>query len=149
MPTLYLDMNIYKRPFDDQRQMRIHLETVAITMIFALIDDGQLSARWSFVLDYENSRDPVLERREFVQYLSQCCETTIEPDESIKELARRLSEAHRIRGRDALHLAIAETSGCDYLVTCDDQLVRQGQRLQEQGVIAVHVINPIDFVQEA
>jgi len=28
-------MNIYKRPFDDQRQMRIHLETLAITMIFS------------------------------------------------------------------------------------------------------------------
>ena len=149
MPTLYLDMNIYKRPFDDQRQMRIRLETVAITMIFALIDAGHLSARWSFVLDYENSRDPVPERREFAQYLSRCCETTIEPDESVRELARGLSETHQIRGRDALHLAIAETSGCDYLVTCDDQLVRQGQRLQEQGVVTVHVINPIDFVQEA
>ena len=146
--TLYLDMNIYKRPFDDQRQMRIRLETVAVTMIFALIDDGQLSARWSFVLDYENSRDPVLERREFVQYLSRCCETTIAPDESIRELARRLSGTHQIRGRDALHLAIAETSGCDYLVTCDDRLVRQGQRLREQGVIAVHLMNPVDFVQE-
>ena len=45
MPALYLDMNVYKRPFDDQRQMRIRLETVAITMIFALINDGHLSAR--------------------------------------------------------------------------------------------------------
>ena len=149
MPTLYLDMNIYKRPFDDQRQMRIRLETVAITMIFALIDDGQLSACWSFVLDYENSHDPVPERREFVQYLSRCCKTTIEPDQSIRELARSLSDAHQIRGRDALHLAIAETSDCDYLVTCDDRLVRQGQRLKDQGVITVHLINPVDFVQEA
>jgi predicted nucleic acid-binding protein len=149
VPTLYLDMNIYKRPFDDQRQMRIRLETVAITMIFALIDDGHLSACWSFVLDYENSRDPVLERREFVQNLSRCCETTVEPDESIRELAQRLFETHQLRGRDALHLAIAELSGCDYLVTCDDRLIRQGQRLQEQGVITVHVTNPVDFVQEA
>jgi len=148
VPTLYLDMNIYKRPFDGQRQMRIRLETVAITMIFALIDDGQFSACWSFVLDYENSRDPVPERREFVQYLSRCCETTIAPDESIRELARRLSETYQIRGRDALHLAIAETSGCDYLVTCDDRLVRQGERIREQGVISVHLINPVDFVQE-
>ena len=142
-------MNFYKRPFDDQRQMHIRLETVAITMIFASIKGGHLSARWSFVLDYENSRDPIPERREFAQYLSRCCESTIEPDESVRELARRLSETHQIRGRDALHLAIAETSGCDYVVTCDNQLVRQGQPLQEQGVITVHVINPIDFVQEA
>ena len=148
MPTLYLDMNIYKRPFDDQRQMRIRLETVAITMIFALIEGGQLSARWSFVLDYENSCDPVLERREFSQYLSRCCQSTIEPDDVIRELARRLSDTHGIRGRDALHLAIAEMSSCDYLVTCDDRLVRQGQRLKEQKVMSVQVINPVDFVQE-
>ena len=148
MPTLYLDMNVYKRPFDDQRQMRIRLETVAITMIFAMIDDGQFSACWSFVLNYENSRDPVPERREFVEYLSRCCETSVAPDESIRELARRLSETYQIRGRDALHLAITEMSRCDYLVTCDDQLVRQGQRLKDQGVITVQVINPVDFVQE-
>jgi len=42
-------MNVYKRPFDDQRQMRIQLETVAITTIFALIENGDLSAQWSFI----------------------------------------------------------------------------------------------------
>jgi predicted nucleic acid-binding protein len=83
-----------------------------------------------------------------VQYLARCCETTIAPDESIRKLARHLSETYQIRGRDALHLAIAETSGCDYLVTCDDRLVRQGERVREQGVISVHLINPVDFVQE-
>ena len=45
MPTLYLDMNIYNRPFGGQRQMRIRLETVAIRMIITLIEGGQLSAR--------------------------------------------------------------------------------------------------------
>ena len=113
MPALYLDMNIYKRPFDDQRQMRIRLETVAITMVFALVESGRLSARWSFVLDYENSRDPVPERREFVAQLSQCCEITIEPDDSIRQLARNLSDSRQIPGRDALHLASAQLSGCD------------------------------------
>lgn len=148
MPTLYLDMNVYKRPFDDQRQMRIRLETVAITIVFALIESGHSSAQWSFVLDYENSLNPVPERREFVQHLARCCESTIGPDESIRELAHRLSEAHQVRGRDALHLAIAELSGCDSLVTCDDRLIRQGQQLREQGILTVEVINPVDLVQE-
>jgi hypothetical protein len=76
-PTLYLDTNIYKRPFDDQRQMRIRLEPVAITIIFALIEEGHFSACWSFVLDYENSLNPVPERREFAQRLARCCESTI------------------------------------------------------------------------
>jgi hypothetical protein len=49
--TLYLDMNIYNRPFDDQGQMRIRLETTAITMVWALIQSGTFTAKWSFVLD--------------------------------------------------------------------------------------------------
>lgn len=149
MPTLYLDMNIDKRAIDDQSQMRIRLETVAITMIFSLVESGQLSARWSFVLEYENSRDPILERREFVARVARCCERTIEPVEAIRSLARKLADAHEIRGRDALHLAAAELSGCDYLVTCDDRLVRQGQKLKEQGVLALVVINPAELLQEA
>ena len=148
MPTLYLDMNVYKRPFDDQSQMRIRLETVAITMVFALIEDGHFSARWSFVLDYENSRDPVSERREFVRYLSQCCESSIEPDESIREFAHSLSETHQVRGRDALHVSCAELSRCDFLLTCDDRLVRQGVRLRDQGIVNVRVSNPLDYLQE-
>ena len=69
MTTLYFDMNIYNRPCDDQSQMRIRLETVAITMVFALVERGFFSVKWSFVLDYENSRNPFLERRAFVGYL--------------------------------------------------------------------------------
>jgi predicted nucleic acid-binding protein len=145
--TLYLDMNIYNRPFDDQGQMRIRLETTAITMIWALIQSGTYAAKWSFVLDYENSRNPFVGRRAFVRYLAQACESTIEPDEGIRELARRL-ERLEIRGRDALHLACAEWAGCNYLVTCDDQLVRQGKRLAEAGELELQVINPVDLLRE-
>ena len=148
MTTLYLDMNVYNRPFDNQNQMRIRLETVAITMIFALIESGSYSAKWSFALDYENSRNPFPERRAFVTHLAQCCASTVEPDESIRGLARKLAEEHQIRGRDALHLACAELSECDYLVTCDDRLTRQGQRLGEEGVLRSKVINPIDLLRK-
>jgi predicted nucleic acid-binding protein len=146
--NLYLDMNIYNRPFDDQSQMRIRLETVAITMIFTLIESGHFSTRWSFVLEYENSRNPFPERRAYVHYLAQSCDSTIEPDEPIRELAKQLSERHKIRGRDALHLACAELSGCHYLVTCDDLLIRQGERLREKGILTLRVINPIDLLRE-
>ena len=148
MINLYLDMNVYNRPFDDQSQMRIRLETVAITMIFTLIESGYFSARWSFVLEYENSRNPFPERRAYVRYLAQSCDSIVEPDEPIRELAKQLSERHKIRGQDALHLACAELSGCHYLITCDDRLIRQGERLKEKGVLALRVINPIDLLRE-
>jgi predicted nucleic acid-binding protein len=141
-------MNIYNRPFDDQSQMRIRLETMAITMIFSLIESSTFSAMWSFVLDYENSRNPFPERRAFVQYLAQVCSTIIEPDEEIRNLARNFTQDHQIRGRDALHLACAEWAGCDYLLTCDDRLVSQGERLQQAGIITVQVINPVDLVRK-
>ncbi|MFC2023668.1 PIN domain-containing protein [Chloroflexota bacterium] len=101
------------------------------------------------MLDYENSLDPLPERLEFVRYLSRCSKTTVGPDEPIRELARGLAGTHQVRGGDALHLAIAKTSGCDYLIACDDRLIRQGQHLPELGVVAVRVINPVDFVQGA
>ena len=146
--TLYLDTNIYNRPFDDQNQMRIRLETTAITMLFTLIERATFSARWSFVLDYENSRNPFQERKAFVQHLSQICEHTIEPNEMIHLLAQELSQNHDVRGRDALHLACAEQAECDYLVTCDDRLVQQGKRLRETGVLKLEVINPLDLLRE-
>jgi predicted nucleic acid-binding protein len=141
-------MNIYNRPFDDQSQMRIRLETTAITMIFALIEQGVFSACWSFVLDYENSRNPFAERRTLVQHLAQVCEATVEPDEQIRELAQSFTQNHQVRGRDALHLACADSAGCNYLVTCDDRLISQAKRLRETGVLTVPVINPIDLLRE-
>lgn len=105
-------------------------------------------SRWSFILDYENSRDPVADRREFVKYAAQCCTDTVEPDDWIREFARQLATSHGVRDRDALHLACAQQSGCDYLLTCDERLIAQGQRLKDQGILAVQVLNPIDFVQE-
>ena len=148
MTTLYLDMNIYNRPFDDQSQMRIRLETMAVTMIFTLIERGSFSAKWSFVLEYENSRNPFAERRAFVQQLALACDSSVEPDESIRELARSLAEDFSIRGRDALHLACAERSSCDYLVTCDDRLIQQGERLRQMSTFNVQVLNPIALLRE-
>ena len=34
MKKLYLDMNIYKRAFDDQTQLRIRPESTAIVILF-------------------------------------------------------------------------------------------------------------------
>ena len=145
---LYLDMNIYNRPFDDQSQMRIHLETTAVIVMFALVEQGLFSVKWSFVLDYENSRNPFPERRAFVEHLAQACEMTIEPVPSILELARHLADGKNVGNRDALHLACAELAGCDYFVTCDDHLVQRGQRLIKDGVLTVQTINPVDMVRE-
>ena len=34
------------------------------------------------------------------------------------------------------------------LATCDDRLIRQGQRLRENSALGLNVINPVDLAQE-
>ena len=51
---IYLDNCCYNRPFDDQSQMRIYLETQAKLHIQKLIRDGVLYLAISYVSRYEN-----------------------------------------------------------------------------------------------
>ena len=51
MKHLYLDMNIYNRPHDDQMQPRIKMETVAVFAILSQIRAGEFSLIWSFMMD--------------------------------------------------------------------------------------------------
>jgi len=149
MAKLYLDLNIYNRPFDDQRQGRIRLETSAILILFTALESGQHEGYWSFVLDYENSRNPMVDRAAIIQRLAQVCGHTIAPSENIRELAHRLAQVSSITALDALHLACANIGHCDYFITCDDRLIKQAQQLLQSGHIQVKAINPVDFVQEA
>ena len=40
---IYLDMNIYNRPFDDQSQVKIRFETIVIFSIFQKIKNKELT----------------------------------------------------------------------------------------------------------
>ncbi len=53
---IYFDINIYNRIFDDQTQMRIRFESMAIDILFELIEKDRYNLVWSFILEYENSR---------------------------------------------------------------------------------------------
>ena len=144
---LYLDLNIYNRPFDDQRQARIRLETSAILILFGLLESGQYEAHWSFVLDYENSRNPVVDRAATIGRLALVCKHTTVPSDDIRALAHKLADLSSITALDALHLACAETGHCNYFVTCDDRLTRQAQQLVQNGQVQVKAINPVDLLR--
>jgi hypothetical protein len=55
---VYLDMSVYNRPFDDQTQPRIWLETLALGIILQMIEAGEIELVSSSVLRYEHSRNP-------------------------------------------------------------------------------------------
>lgn len=64
---IYLDMNIYNRPFDDQSQVRIRLETIAIFSIFQKVKNKEFKLLWSFMLEYENSLNPYADVKQEIE----------------------------------------------------------------------------------
>ena len=60
---IYLDNCSYNRPYDNQLQMRIYLETQAKLYIQELIKQKKLKLVTSYVLDYENSRNRSSQKR--------------------------------------------------------------------------------------
>ena len=59
---VYLDNCCFNRPFDDQSSHSVRLETEAKLAIQEMIREGHLSLGWSYILDFENSANPFLER---------------------------------------------------------------------------------------
>jgi len=141
MNKIYLDMNIYNRPFDDQAQVRIRLETIAVFSILQRIKEGELQLLWSFVLDYENSLNPNTDIRQEIEQASALSVDTIMPDDVILISAQDF-EKQGIKPRDALHLACAIKGGADYFLTCDDKILKRATDIN------IKVLNPVMFVEE-
>jgi hypothetical protein len=66
---LYFDNCCLNRPYDDQAQLRIYLETLAKLSIQQSVLSRRYLLAWSYVLDYEIEQSPFRERREcFLQW---------------------------------------------------------------------------------
>lgn len=139
--NVYLDMNIFKRSFDDQSLLRVRLETAAIEIILDEAAQGKLNFPWSFVLEYENSLNPNLERRAAATLLSKQAAWEISPENKIRERAKTFERVN-IKSRDALHLACAEFAHCSYLLTCDDKFMKKARQLG----LGLKILSPVEFV---
>jgi hypothetical protein len=66
MFSLYLDLCCYNRPFDDQSQTRVRMETEAKLHLQSLAKQRLVALIWSYVLDFENERNPIRSRKESI-----------------------------------------------------------------------------------
>jgi hypothetical protein len=140
---VYFDVSCLNRPFDDQRQLRIRLESEAITLIFDQIDAGRwehLSSRMAEI-EVWAIRDEIRQRR----VLALLPEGKMELGRATFSRARELI-ALRMRAADAVHVAAAEQLQADVLLTCDDQLVRVARQIADQ--LQVRIDNPVDWLKE-
>ena len=135
---IYVDTNVYNRPFDDQTQPRVSLETQAWRIVLQLIESEALELVSSSILEYENSQNPFLIRQQSVEQLLQMAKHYQQANQAIIERAQEL-EQQGLGTIDALHVACAEAAISDYFLTCDDRLIRRYQG-------SLNVVNPVNFV---
>ena len=148
---VYFDMNIYNRIFDDQSQMRIKFESIAIAILFELIEHGKYELIWSFILEYENNMNPFAERKLHIRNISTICEESVNPDDNILLISKDIIKISKIKNKDALHLASAVFANCNYFITCDDKFIKAIENSKEQlkDVIKdIKLYNPIDFLRK-
>ena len=123
---IYLDNCCYNRPYDDQSQLRISLETQAKLYIQDLIRQQKLDLVSSYVLWYENSQNPFeIRKRAISEFIQKNTIEYIDIDkaEEIKCKADDIMKTG-VKTKDAYHVACAIYANCDYFFTTDDRLLK-------------------------
>lgn len=147
---IYLDTNVYFRPYDDHSQERIRKEALAFISIMELGARKECIFLNSDLLSLEVKRtDDLLKRREVEWYLELCSEC-IELNEKIKRLAKELEKRCSLDGRDALHIIYGCYGDAIYFLTCDDELINKKDQIEKViGELEYHIkiVNPIDFLR--
>ncbi len=137
---IYLDVCVICRPFDNQDQMRIRLETSAYYLILRAIEEKRISMVVSPVHYEEVSAiSDSQERSEIIKMLKDYgekvnCDLT---------KARARAEHLETKGfgiADAAHAAFAEFSS-QFFISCDDNLLKKC-KLHDLEVVA---LNPVEF----
>lgn len=84
---IYLDNCCFNRPFDDQSQLRIKLESEAKLKIQEDIREGIHLLVWSYILDYENSKNPFEERKKQISKWKRCAKEDVEESLVLMKIA--------------------------------------------------------------
>ena len=133
---------MFNRPFDDQSHINILLEAEAKLNIQENIRSGVYQLVWSYILDYENEKNPFRERREQIIKWKKYAAVDIEEEDNLLSVADSLHQ-QGIKSMDALHVACAITAHADYFLTTDKGILKKSNLIP--GIL---VKDPINFIRE-
>jgi predicted nucleic acid-binding protein len=140
MKKLYLDVCTLCRPFDNQKDMRIRLETDAYFLILHAIENKRYEMIVSSMHSKELESIPdIKERIQIIHLLDELGRTQKVDLNKVKKRAEELVLL-KFGIADAVHLSFAEQSS-DYLITCDDKFEKKSKRSKTK----IEVINPLGF----
>lgn len=139
---IYLDNCCFNRPFDDQSQIRIRIEAEAKLKIQEEIRSGNFQLVWSYLLDYENNKNPYIERKAQIISWKKYATVDVEESSEVLEIANSLNRIG-ISRIDSLHIASAIISKCAYFLTTDDKILGKSANIEK-----IKITDPIGFIKE-
>ena len=137
---IYLDNCTFNRPFDNQSQIKIRLETESKLYIQSGIRERKYSLVWSYMLDYENNDNPYEDKKNAISPWKEIADDYCPSSDDILALGVKIMD-YGTRAKDALHIACAVKSGCEYFITTDNRLINK-------AITNIRIVNPIDFILE-
>lgn len=142
---VYLDACCLNRPFDDQSQDRIRLESEAIIIILNLLYKGEWKWIGSEALEIEIENNPNIENRNYVKRIANFVHKNrkIQNKELIR--AKQLEEVG-FKSFDAMHIACAESEKVDVFLTTDDKLLKLAKR--NKNTLNIDIANPVLWLTE-
>lgn len=138
---VYLDMCCYNRPYDDQSQIKVSLETQAKLHIQDLIQRGCLELITSYMLRYECSQNPYeMRRKAIMQFIDihTMGYVGLERKVEIGSMAAEIMKTG-VKFKDACHVASAIYAKCEYFISTD-------MRLLKYKTDKIKMVTPIEFV---
>ncbi len=151
---IYLDTNVYSRPFDDQTKVGIAAEANAFLEIVDAVKAGSVKLVSSDILLFEVYNILSQDKRAKVESYLDLCSEHIHNSEEILELGRQFERECYIRARDALHVASAALGNARYFLSCDQKVTQKKQArcyrrlVRSQRDIYFSVMNPTRFVEK-
>ena len=138
---IYLDICCFNRPFDDQTDLIVRLQTEAKLYVQDRIRSGNLSLVWSAIMDLENAANPDINRKVAVGDWQKLGVVDIAMSQRVEDIANELALIG-VKSMDALHVASAIEAKAEYFLTTDKALLRKMAQHNR-----LHVLDPVDFIR--
>ncbi|MDR1492932.1 MAG: hypothetical protein LBT05_09450 [Planctomycetaceae bacterium] len=136
---IYLDLCCYNRPYDEQDNIIVRLESEAKLFIQGLIRDRQLELVWSSMLDYENKDNQSDKKCERIAAWKKMAVVSVRINDTIQKTAANLMTLG-IKNNDAIPIASAVAAHVDYFITTD-------KRILNKPVAKIMTINSLHFLE--
>ncbi len=136
---IYLDNCCFNRPFDDQSQVRVLLETEAKLVVQDRIRSGALDLAWSYAMELENNANPFQDRRTSISTWRSVATVDVSESEEIVARAESLTNLG-FRAKDALHVSCAIGASCQFFPSTDKGILNKAGLVPELAIL-----NPVDY----